>query len=882
MKPKLIYKMPVNRNLLFFIFFVLVSCPVMGQAKQKKQLTVADYGLWNLMESEAVSNKGLWVSYTLRYKSGLDTLFVRRTMDKKTFAYPLGRNGKFCGEKWYACNNDKDMLQLTNLENGKIESFTEISEYEFSKNGKYLVLSSKKSATTNTLTIRNLSNGKDSVITNITGWRFNNDLNLLAYCVETAHGSEAKIVTMQDFDSSVDQLQFYGKIGTHIIWQKNNASVVVVLKTLNASKEVNALNTQLVQYRFADKQLFELDTKKLETFSRNKHIEVNYSNDVGISDDGKRIFFQTLPDTIIKNEDPIVEVWNGEDKLLQSEVKMYGNIDDMPKTAVWYPDTAGVFEFMTQEINVIFSTNSQYALTYSFEPCEKQFKFAYDRDYYLTNLITQEQKLWLHCHSALADDVTFMSPNGKYIAYYKEGNWFIYNIASELHSNITAGVGAAFYDEANDMPDQPKSYGFYGWTANDQSILVYDQFDIWEIATDGSFAKRLTKGREKNTKFRIIKTNPDSSSLNFLSRAPREVVDLNTTFLLKAISADNKNEGFCILEKGNEKTLEFSSHYIRKILKATDAEVYVYVQEDYEHPPSLQIKKGNKGKPKCIFQSNPQHDNYHWGKVSTIHYNNDKGETLTGLLYYPSNYKKGTSYPMIVYIYQKLSQTINQYKSPSVNLYSGFNVTNMVTNGYFVLLPDINYTIGSPGESATDCVTSAVKQVLKLGDVNPKKTGLIGHSFGGFETTYIIGKSNLFAAAIAGAAQTDYLSGYFTVSENYKKAEFWRYEFFQNRMGKPLFEDLEGYIHNSAVYNSPTIETPLLLWTGAKDGHVSPLQSMELFLAMRRQGKKVTMLRYPEEDHSLENELKQADLAQKVMDWFDYYLKDQPAKKWML
>ena len=171
--------------------------------------------------------------------------------------------------------------------------------------------------------------------------------------------------------------------------------------------------------------------------------------------------------------------------------------------------------------------------------------------------------------------------------------------------------------------------------------------------------------------------------------------------------------------------------------------------------------------------------------------------------------------------------------------------------------------------------------MLSKGDVNPKRVGLIGHSFGGFETTYIITKSNLFATAVAGAAQTDYLSGYFTVSENYKRAEFWRYEYFTNRMVKPLFADFEGYLYNSSVYKAPDITTPLLLWTGEKDKHVAATQSMELYLAMRRLGKNVTMLRYPNEDHSLENPDKQVDLAQKIREWFDHYLKGTTQKEWM-
>jgi dipeptidyl aminopeptidase/acylaminoacyl peptidase len=175
----------------------------------------------------------------------------------------------------------------------------------------------------------------------------------------------------------------------------------------------------------------------------------------------------------------------------------------------------------------------------------------------------------------------------------------------------------------------------------------------------------------------------------------------------------------------------------------------------------------------------------------------------------------------------------------------------------------------------------AVNKVLSRGDVDPKRVGLIGHSLGGYEASYIVSKSNLFAAAVAGAALTDLVSEYLTVSDNYKKAEFWRYEYYTNRMPKPLFDNFEGYLQNSPVYNAPTIQTPLLIWTGEDDAHVAPSQSTELYLAMRRLGKKVTMLRYPNENHNLTKPDAQSDLANKVGEWFDFYLKDGPEMDWM-
>ena len=877
---KSIYNLNIRKTSCF-IFFILVSCSVMGQAKPKKQLTNADYHLWSTLDISGISSTGLWVSYSLRYESDKDTLFVKKADTKKTYSYPLGRKGKFSGDQWYACIVAKRILKLTHLKNGKQEIIEDVNDYEFSSNGKYLVTASKAQEGRKTLMIRNLTNGVTQKIENTSSWAFNNNNTLLAYCVQNGLDSQGKVVSIKDTIQSIAELPFEGNVGSAIVWQKNSASLVFVLQTLNELKKPNLTATKLAQYRFANSQLLVLEPKSINSFPKDKHIESNSSSNLKISDDGKRIFFQVLPDIPTNSFDtPLVEVWHGDDKIIYSEQKLYGHLDEWAKTAVWYTDANEVFEFMPQETHMMLSGDQQFALTSSLEPCELQFKYAPDRDYYLTNLATKERKLWLQCHSPEMHH-TIMSPSGKYITYFMDGHWYMYTLATGEHKNLTSGLGVAFYDEANDIGDKPDTYGFAGWTANDKSIVIYDQFDIWQVPTDGTSAKRLTNGRERNICYRITKTNSAKQS-PFLSVNDSNVIDLNTALVLKASLTDNSMQGYYIFDHGKVTPLQFSPHRINDLKKASGADVYIFLQEDYEHPTSLQVRKGKDDKPKSIYQGNTQHSDYFWGKITTINYASETGVPLKGLLYYPSDYKKGTAYPMIVHVYQKQAQNIYNYINPSGFLEDGFNVTNFVTQGYFVLLPDIEYIIGTPGDSAVFCVTAAVNNVLSKGDVNPKRVGLIGHSFGGFETTYIITKSNLFATAVAGAAQTDYLSGYFTVSENYKRAEFWRYEYFTNRMVKPLFADFEGYLYNSPVYKAPDITTPLLLWTGEKDKHVAATQSMELYLAMRRLGKNVTMLRYPNEDHSLENPDKQVDLAQKIREWFDHYLKGTTQKEWMV
>ena len=159
--------------------------------------------------------------------------------------------------------------------------------------------------------------------------------------------------------------------------------------------------------------------------------------------------------------------------------------------------------------------------------------------------------------------------------------------------------------------------------------------------------------------------------------------------------------------------------------------------------------------------------------------------------------------------------------------------------------------------------------------------GLIGHSFGGYETDFIITQSNIFAAAIAGSAATDLNSFYLTLNWTTGKPDMWRFEDHQWRMEKSLFEDRERYKTNSPITYVENIKTPLLSWTGQEDLQVDWHQSIELYLALRRLSKKHILLLYPKESHELFKPENQKDLSKKMQQWFAYFLKGESPADWI-
>jgi dipeptidyl aminopeptidase/acylaminoacyl peptidase len=234
---------------------------------------------------------------------------------------------------------------------------------------------------------------------------------------------------------------------------------------------------------------------------------------------------------------------------------------------------------------------------------------------------------------------------------------------------------------------------------------------------------------------------------------------------------------------------------------------------------------------------------------------------------------------MIVYIYERLSQGVHTYVVPSER--SSYNTSVFTANGYFVLQPDIVFRPRDPGVSATECVTAAVRKVLESGMVDPKRVGLVGHSWGGYEASFIPTRTRLFAAAVAGAPLTNFFSMFGTVHWNQGMPETEHFETGQARMEVPYWVDMEAYVRNSPVMFVHQLQTPMLVFFGDKDGTVDWHQGVELYNYARRAGKLLVMLVYQGENHSAREKPNQIDYSRRVLQWFGHFLKGEEAPTWI-
>ncbi len=174
-----------------------------------------------------------------------------------------------------------------------------------------------------------------------------------------------------------------------------------------------------------------------------------------------------------------------------------------------------------------------------------------------------------------------------------------------------------------------------------------------------------------------------------------------------------------------------------------------------------------------------------------------------------------------------------------------------------------------------------MQKLIDMGIADPKALALHGHSWGGYETAFIITQTDMFACAIAGAAVGNMTSAYSGIRWESGVARQMQYEKQQSRIGASLWESPGLFWANSPVFMADRIRTPLLLMHGDEDGAVPWYQSIEIYLALRRLGKDCVFLQYRGEPHHPQKYANKLDYSIKMMEFLDHHLRGLPAPEWM-
>lgn len=603
---------------------------------------------------------------------------------------------------------------------------------------------------------------------------------------------------------------------------------------------------------------------------------------ISFSEDGTTVYLglapkplPTVKDSLTDDEKVNLDIWNWKDQQLQTQ--QIKNLDTEKKRsyqAAWFPEDRKLIPLENENIPSIrieLKRDPKYLLGRSSKAYEYLFSWEQTRytDYYRIDRYSGDSLRLL----TKANSIASLSPDGDYLIYYDRSDslWKSLDIETQKTIKLTNHQMDTFYNDENDIPTEAGPYGTIGWTAEGK-VLVYSKYDIWELdPANAEKAKKITyQDAEIPLRFRYIRTDYEAVFI------PEEIY-------LTVFNDLSKKAGFAHLNRKNNKIelLVYDNARFSSLKKAKEAACFLYQRETFTDFPDWYKVDAKWKKPQQLTKINPQQQNYCWGSVEPVSWTSYSGRQLDGLMYLPAGYKAEGDYPMLVYFYEKYSDDLYRHYPPKPSR-SVINFTDYTSRGYAVFVPDIVYETAKPGQSAYDAIMSGVDYILKkYPAIDSARMGLQGQSWGGYQTAWLITRTNRFKAAMAGAPVSNMTSAYGGIRWSSGMVRAFQYEDGQSRIGGDLWTNFDDYIENSPLFFADKVETPLLIMHNDADGAVPWYQSIEYFTALRRLGKPVWMLVYNNAPHNLSRFADMQDLTVRFEQFFDYYLKDAPEPIWM-
>ena len=468
------------------------------------------------------------------------------------------------------------------------------------------------------------------------------------------------------------------------------------------------------------------------------------------------------------------------------------------------------------------------------------------------------------------------SPKGKYLIWYDIGtkNYYTYHVNTGAIKNISQNITEHLYDDEDDHPDDPPSFGIAGWVENDGDVLLYDRYDIWKTDPDGQRQPvNITNGFGKKNKLVLRYVDTDLE---------KRFIEPGEKILLSAFNRTNKYDGFfsaILSDKANPVQLVLGPYAYTNPVKAKNEESFIVGRMNVKESADIFLTRDFRSLTR-LSSINPQQQEYNWLTSELVKWKMFDGKQAEGLLFKPEDFDPKKKYPVIFYFYEKNADGLYNYRTPAPSA-STINIAYFVSNGYLVFDPNIYYKNGEPGESAYNSVVSAAKYLAKIPWVDSTKMAIQGQSWGGYQVAYLVTRTKMFAAAGAGAPVANMTSAYGGIRWGTGLNRQFQYERSQSRLGANLWQRQDLYIKNSPLFKADKITTPLLIMHNDKDGAVPWYQGIELFTALRRLGKKAWLLQYNDEDHNLVERKNRKDLSIRLSQFFDHYLKGAPAARWI-
>lgn len=917
------------------ILFSLLLGTSIGYAQQKKTLTHEDYDLWKRIQSSQISKDGNVIVSDIVTGTGRGDGYVKifNTKSGESYTFENGYRSSISGEGDYVFLLRKPAYELTRREKKDevnkdkmtkddffifdvrnhrlVDSVKRVKNYEIPEEATgWVVIEKHKDlkpekdttageATAERDTIRNskttenlalkadyalvydLKNRSTDTIFQIKDFKLPEEGNRFIFSTTKGEKKGDLGVYFYDIREKSRQQLDTGRYSYNRLAIDKTGKQLAYLSAKD-SAQPDSLNYELFHVKDRQvRQITDIQGRNLKDDWQISEFQSPY-----FSENGERLFFHSRPvrqfntdTTLLEEEIPQVDVWSYHDDLIQPEQKArLKELENKAYQSYLNTDTGEVVQLHDETLDYVMfddDREQRFILGYTSSPydVERSWEYPWVKDFYIIDTETGNRTKAIEELAVNPD----LSPDGNFAVYYdqKSSSWWALDLKNNTKRNLTGNLEVNFFDEENDVPALPWPYGFGGFTKEGHALL-YDQFDIWSV----DLKKKATPvnitrdGRKNNITYRSLRLDRDHRN---------EASYYNKGLLVTAFDEDDKSNSLYTLNTRNGRkkaVIETDEFRLSGFDKAQEGDAFVFRKENFQQYPDLYLLKDPKSEPIKLTDVNPQQSKFKWGTVEKVSWEAYDGTSLDGLLYKPEGFNENRKYPLMVYFYEKRSDNLHSYHSPQPSA-SIVNMSYLVSNDYVVFVPDITYKEGKPGESAYNAIVSGVEAIEDLGFIDSDNMAIQGQSWGGYQVAHLVTVTNKFKAAMAGAPVSNMTSAYGGIRWQSGLSRAFQYEKTQSRIGKNLWEGFDLYIENSPLFGIPNIETPLLMMHNDADGAVPYYQGIEMFMGMRRLNKPVWLLVYNDEAHNLRNVKNKQDLSIRMMQFFDHYLKGEPAPEWM-
>jgi dipeptidyl aminopeptidase/acylaminoacyl peptidase len=461
------------------------------------------------------------------------------------------------------------------------------------------------------------------------------------------------------------------------------------------------------------------------------------------------------------------------------------------------------------------------------------------------------------------------SPDSSLISYRETGpgemlvhDCYVISVKEGSPHNVT--------NQASLQHQSQYSSGIPLWDRRSRNIYFVDNGTLWRAPINQDKAVEVSTITDRKIMWWLV---PQSSNTLW-------TVDSGKATIVVARDLAMQREGFYQIDLSDGEStrlLEKDECYTCTSLPVPvavtkDGARVAYFAENPQHDSDIWISDQRFGNPRPLTQLNPQFETHELGSVKLIDWLSDDGDRLQGALLLPTGFQDGKRYPLIIWVYggSLLSKNVHRFGLAGRGQ---FNMQLLATRGYAVLLPDSPQHEGTPMLDLAKTVLPGVNKVIDMGIADPDHLGVMGHSNGGYSALCLIVQTKRFKAAVELSGMGNLVGFYGEMDPAGGAFGTSTLEHNLDALGGAPWQFRDRYVENSPIFHLDRIETPLLIVHGSADTTVAPFLGDELFVGLRRLGKEAEYARYAGEGHVMEAYENRADFCERMITWFDKYLK---------